>query len=142
MNFSPERTISPIHNGIDDNGPNFSPTKLPQISPTKKITPPRDIDALSNNKLSPSHRLSERFNGGGSPLQSFNSVMDRISPKNEKKVCLFLDPVILSFNYFCLYNFITRVTNSPISNPNWKHLNVNRKPSIKKLAVWKRSYVL
>ncbi|XP_067627088.1 EH domain-binding protein 1-like isoform X3 [Eurosta solidaginis] len=100
MNFSPERTISPIHNGIDDYGVpsvcNNSPTKAP-MSPTKKITPPRDVDALltttnSNNKLiSPSHRLSERFNnvtnnsGTNSPLQSFNAVMERISPKNDKR---------------------------------------------------------
>ncbi|XP_036333236.1 EH domain-binding protein 1 isoform X3 [Rhagoletis pomonella] len=100
MNFSPERTISPIHNGIEDYGVpslgNNSPTKVP-MSPTKKITPPRDVDALSattnsNSKmLSPSHRLSERFSngtsnsGGNSPLQSFNAVMERISPKNDKK---------------------------------------------------------
>ncbi|XP_053965700.1 homeobox protein 5 isoform X1 [Anastrepha ludens] len=100
MNFSPERTISPIHNGIEDYGVptvgSNSPTKVP-MSPSKKIKPPRDVDAIStttksNNKMmSPSHRLSERFSngtsksGGNSPLQSFNAVMERISPKNDKK---------------------------------------------------------
>nr|XP_036230303.1 EH domain-binding protein 1 isoform X7 [Bactrocera oleae]XP_036230304.1 EH domain-binding protein 1 isoform X7 [Bactrocera oleae]XP_036230305.1 EH domain-binding protein 1 isoform X7 [Bactrocera oleae]XP_036230306.1 EH domain-binding protein 1 isoform X7 [Bactrocera oleae]XP_036230307.1 EH domain-binding protein 1 isoform X7 [Bactrocera oleae] len=100
MNFSPERTISPIPNGIEDYGMpstgSNSPTKLP-MSPSKKITPPRDVDTLStttnsNSKLmSPSHRLSERFSNGtnnsgsNSPLQSFNAVMERISPKNDKK---------------------------------------------------------
>ncbi|XP_069965082.1 EH domain-binding protein 1 isoform X3 [Bactrocera oleae] len=100
MNFSPERTISPIPNGIEDYGMpstgSNSPTKLP-MSPSKKITPPRDVDTLStttnsNSKLmSPSHRLSERFSigtnnsGSNSPLQSFNAVMERISPKNDKK---------------------------------------------------------
>ncbi|XP_055908594.1 EH domain-binding protein 1-like protein 1 isoform X2 [Eupeodes corollae] len=57
------------------------------LSPTKKITPPRDIFKSSEDssyKLSPSHRLSER--NGNSPLQSFNSVLDRISPKSEKRV--------------------------------------------------------
>ncbi|XP_039953198.1 EH domain-binding protein 1 isoform X3 [Bactrocera tryoni] len=100
MNFSPERTISPIPNGIEDYGVpstgSNSPTKVP-MSPSKKITPPRDVDTLStttnsNSKLmSPSHRLSERFSNGtsnsgsNSPLQSFNAVMERISPKNDKK---------------------------------------------------------
>ncbi|XP_055857286.1 EH domain-binding protein 1 isoform X2 [Episyrphus balteatus] len=57
------------------------------LSPTKKITPPRDILKSSEDssyKLSPSHRLSER--NGNSPLQSFNSVLERISPKSEKRV--------------------------------------------------------
>ncbi|XP_020716644.1 EH domain-binding protein 1 isoform X3 [Ceratitis capitata] len=98
MNFSPERTISPIPNGIDEYGVPSSPTKMP-MSPSKKITPPRDVDASSapghttnsNSKMSPSHRLSERFSNGtsnsgnSSPLQSFNAVMERISPKNDKK---------------------------------------------------------
>lgn len=100
MNFSPERTISPIPNGIEDYGVpstgSNSPIKVP-MSPSKKITPPRDVDTLStttnsNSKLmSPSHRLSECFSNGtsnsgsNSPLQSFNAVMERISPKNDKK---------------------------------------------------------
>ncbi|XP_037942380.1 EH domain-binding protein 1-like isoform X2 [Teleopsis dalmanni] len=87
FNFSPERTISPIHNGVENysvrsGGSSNGSPKL-SLSPVKKITPPRDVDN-SNNKLSPSHRLSERYNGNNS-LQSFNVVIERISPNIEKK---------------------------------------------------------
>ncbi|XP_030368820.1 EH domain-binding protein 1 isoform X1 [Scaptodrosophila lebanonensis] len=83
FNYTPERTISPIPNGEEFFGD----------SPTKKITPPRDVSEQQQllqhgNKLSPSHRLSERYGNGsanGSPLHSFHAVMERISPKHEKR---------------------------------------------------------
>ncbi|KAH8253224.1 hypothetical protein KR032_004347 [Drosophila birchii] len=70
FNFSPERTISPIHNGADeffaDQGKKLEAKEQPG---------------------SPSHRLSDPKGMGvrGSPLQSFNAIVDRISPKNEKR---------------------------------------------------------
>ncbi|XP_065366847.1 EH domain-binding protein 1 isoform X2 [Calliphora vicina] len=82
-NFTSERTISPINNTLElDENVSTSPKQ--QLSPTKRITPPRDNDNSSSsiNKLSPSHRLS--LTNGGSTLQSFNNVMDRIAtPKTE-----------------------------------------------------------
>ncbi|XP_037888360.1 EH domain-binding protein 1 isoform X4 [Glossina fuscipes] len=97
-NFSSERTISPINNGPDDYEINTSTTSTnsteqnngspnASLSPTKKIIPLREIEH-SNSKSCPSHRLSneQRFtNGDNSSLQSFNAVIERISPKNEKK---------------------------------------------------------
>uniref|UniRef100_A0A1A9ZPD6 Calponin-homology (CH) domain-containing protein n=1 Tax=Glossina pallidipes TaxID=7398 RepID=A0A1A9ZPD6_GLOPL len=97
-NFSSERTISPINNGPDDYEINTSTTSTnsteqnngspnASLSPTKKIIPLREVEH-SNSKSCPSHRLSneQRFtNGDNSPLQSFNAVIERISPKNEKK---------------------------------------------------------
>ncbi|XP_061396077.1 EH domain-binding protein 1, partial [Musca vetustissima] len=103
-NFTSERTISPISNtldlddfGGDASAQQQSSPKAP-LSPTKRITPPRDNDSSSitttttttNSKLSPSHRLSLN-NGGGvggsgmaaTTLQSFNNVMDRLTPKSE-----------------------------------------------------------
>lgn len=101
-NFTSERTISPISNtlDLDDDGvavTTSSPKQTP-LSPTKRITPPRDNDSSNNSnssntnsKLSPSHRLSLTNGGGGggvggTALQSFNSVMDRLTPKNENMV--------------------------------------------------------
>ncbi|XP_073848661.1 eps15 homology domain containing protein-binding protein 1 isoform X6 [Musca autumnalis] len=105
-NFTSERTISPISNTLDldefadantqqqqQHQQSTSP-KAP-LSPTKRITPPRDNDSSSNttttttttnSKLSPSHRLSLNNGGSGSgttTLQSFNNVMDRLTPKSE-----------------------------------------------------------
>lgn len=92
--LSPERTISPINNldgflnrngGSKENSPVRTPNLLGD-----RITPPRDFSGSlrsttdqENNRNSPS-----RGKMGSSPLQSFNSVMDKISPKNEKKVRL------------------------------------------------------
>lgn len=89
-NFTTERTISPINNTLelDENNLTGSPKQhQQQLSPTKRITPPRDNDSSNSsiNKLSPSHRLS--LTNGGSTLQSFNNVMDRITtPKTENMV--------------------------------------------------------
>uniref|UniRef100_T1PK42 BMERB domain-containing protein n=1 Tax=Musca domestica TaxID=7370 RepID=T1PK42_MUSDO len=103
-NFTSERTISPISNTLDlddftvGGGGGESATQQHQsspkapLSPTKRITPPRDNDsssntttttATTNSKLSPSHRLSLTNGGGGTTLQSFNNVMDRLTPKSE-----------------------------------------------------------
>ncbi|KAH8401975.1 hypothetical protein KR009_008963 [Drosophila setifemur] len=69
FNFSPERTISPIHNGADE--------FFAEHGRKKDEKEPG----------SPSHRLSEPKGPGinGSPLQSFNAIVDRISPKHEKR---------------------------------------------------------
>lgn len=95
--LSPDRTISPINigggeeypfNSLSDKGPAMgggSPVKPLLISPSKnrdRITPPRDINKAGHD--SPSRKFERN---GNSPLQSFNSVLERISPKNEKKVC-------------------------------------------------------
>ncbi|XP_075165176.1 eps15 homology domain containing protein-binding protein 1 isoform X2 [Haematobia irritans] len=98
-NFTSERTISPISNTLDleefgNTGGNTNNSTSPKVplSPTKRITPPRDNDSSSNsnsintnNKLSPSHRLSLPNGGvlGGTTLQSFTNVMDRLTPKSE-----------------------------------------------------------
>ncbi|XP_017108363.2 EH domain-binding protein 1 isoform X5 [Drosophila bipectinata] len=66
FNFSQERTISPIHNGADEFFGDHS-KKSDEKEP-----------------VSPSHRLSDP-RVKGSPLQSFNGLVDRISPKHEKK---------------------------------------------------------
>lgn len=94
ITLSPERTISPI-NTTDGF---FGRTNSKDGSPVKqlgspRITPPRDVtshvikNGLSesdNNKRSSPSKRNER--NGNSPLQSFNSVLDRISPQREKKV--------------------------------------------------------
>ncbi|XP_033251571.1 EH domain-binding protein 1-like isoform X3 [Drosophila miranda] len=77
FNFSPERTISPIQNGSDD----FYFENLKKIDEAEP--------GSGGNKISPSHRLSNALSGGvninGSPLQSFNAIVDRISQKHEKR---------------------------------------------------------
>ncbi|KAH8384637.1 hypothetical protein KR093_003775 [Drosophila rubida] len=72
FNYTPERTISPIHNGSGNGGESYVDVS------TKKIAPSWD----KIEHTSPSHRLSD---ANASPLQSFNSVVDRISPKHEKR---------------------------------------------------------
>ncbi|BFG04768.1 EH domain-binding protein 1 [Drosophila madeirensis] len=70
FNFSPERTISPIQNGSEE----FYFENLKKLDETEP--------GSGGNKISPSHRLS---NVNGSPLQSFNAIVERISPKHEKR---------------------------------------------------------
>ncbi|SPP74796.1 EH domain-binding protein 1 isoform X5 [Drosophila guanche] len=70
FNFSPERTISPIQNGSEE----FYFENLKKVDETEP--------GSGGNKISPSHRLS---NVNGSPLQSFNAIVERISPKHEKR---------------------------------------------------------
>ncbi|XP_022226238.2 EH domain-binding protein 1 isoform X1 [Drosophila obscura] len=77
FNFSPERTISPIQNGSEE----FYFENLKKLDDSEP--------GSGGNKISPSHRLSNALSGGvnvnGSPLQSFNAIVDRISPKHEKR---------------------------------------------------------
>lgn len=103
ITLSPERTISPIntteglfntpiptsHNRNNKSKEN-SPSKQ-QSSGSPRNTPPRDMkngifepdNSSSSKKSSPSKRAERN---GNSPLQSFNSVLERISPQREKKV--------------------------------------------------------
>ncbi|XP_037712633.1 EH domain-binding protein 1 isoform X8 [Drosophila subpulchrella] len=64
-----ERTISPIHNGAEE----F------YLEQSKKLD--------AQEPSSPSHRLSglKGLGVNGSPLQSFNAIVDRVSPKHEKR---------------------------------------------------------
>ncbi|XP_060655550.1 EH domain-binding protein 1 isoform X5 [Drosophila nasuta] len=72
FNYTPERTISPIHNGSGNGGESYVDVSAKKIAPS--------WDKVEHT--SPSHRLSD---ANASPLQSFNSVVDRISPKHEKR---------------------------------------------------------
>ncbi|KPU76803.1 uncharacterized protein Dana_GF13432, isoform G [Drosophila ananassae] len=64
--FNFERTISPIHNGAEE----FFGDHVKKSDEKEPV--------------SPSHRLSDP-RVKGSPLQSFNGLVERISPKHEKK---------------------------------------------------------
>ncbi|XP_030557664.1 EH domain-binding protein 1 isoform X1 [Drosophila novamexicana] len=75
FNYTPERTISPIHNG-SSNGESYIDV------PSNKIALIREKPDHYVNHTSPSHKLSD---GNITPLQSFNAVVERISPKHEKK---------------------------------------------------------
>ncbi|GAB0090800.1 EH domain-binding protein 1 [Sergentomyia squamirostris] len=90
ITLSPERTISPINNmEFIYKSKENSPIRSGSISPIyrgERITPPRDSPLKSgfdkeNNCSSP---RSEK--NGNSPLQSFNSVLERISPQRERKL--------------------------------------------------------
>uniref|UniRef100_A0A1B0DLJ7 Uncharacterized protein n=1 Tax=Phlebotomus papatasi TaxID=29031 RepID=A0A1B0DLJ7_PHLPP len=91
ITLSPERTISPINNmefiyRSKENSPIRSGSMSPIYNRGDRITPPRDSPLKAgidreNNCSSP---RSEK--NGNSPLQSFNSVLDRISPQREKKL--------------------------------------------------------
>lgn len=90
ITLSPERTISPINTMdgfvFNKNNKEDSPIRI-----TDRITPPKDgfntsptkkiLDQIDSNRNSP-----VRKNRENSPLQSFNSLMDKISPKGENKV--------------------------------------------------------
>ncbi|XP_037033404.1 EH domain-binding protein 1-like isoform X1 [Bradysia coprophila] len=90
ITLSPERTISPINttDGFFPRPTNKDGSPVKQ-SNSPRITPPRDMiknglnESDNNKRTSPSKR-NER--NGNSPLQSFNSVLDRISPQREKKL--------------------------------------------------------
>lgn len=87
FNYTPERTISPIHNG--------SNSGEPYVDVSAKKLPP-SWDKVEHH-TSPSHRLND---ANASPLQSFNAVMDRISPKHEKRVSTHIFTVIICINLF------------------------------------------
>ncbi|XP_055692163.1 EH domain-binding protein 1 isoform X2 [Lutzomyia longipalpis] len=94
ITLSPERTISPINNmefiyRSKENSPIRGGSPIsPIYGRSDRITPPRDSPLKGgvgmdkeNNCSSP---RSEK--NGNSPLQSFNSVLERISPQREKKL--------------------------------------------------------
>ncbi|KAG4068181.1 hypothetical protein HA402_008822 [Bradysia odoriphaga] len=94
ITLSPERTISPINttDGFFTRPTNKDGSPVKQLN-SPRITPPRDITSQvlknglnesDNNKRSSPSKRNER--NGNSPLQSFNSVLDRISPQREKKL--------------------------------------------------------
>lgn len=98
ITLSPERTISPINTG--DSGQFFG-GKSKESSPVKlgsgggggaRVTPPRaesmDGSTMANSRRSSPTKSNSAERNGNSPLQSFNSVLDRISPQREKKVSM------------------------------------------------------
>ncbi|XP_017838922.1 EH domain-binding protein 1 isoform X2 [Drosophila busckii] len=58
-----------------------SPTKLKRLNITATSPKHNGSGGGGGNQMSPSHRFNER----NSPLQSFNAVVERISPKHEKR---------------------------------------------------------
>lgn len=95
ITLSPERTISPINNtdgfnftsNKSSNSKENSPTKQQRNnhSPSPRITPPRDVE--NNHSQSPNQNIVFNEKNGNSPtLQSFNSVLENLTPQHEKKV--------------------------------------------------------
>lgn len=93
ITLSPERTISPINNtdgftfghttNNKSNSKENSPSKQQQ---QKRITPPRDME--NNHSNSPNQNIVFSEKNGNSPsLQSFNAVLESLTPQHEKKVC-------------------------------------------------------
>lgn len=95
ITLSPERTISPINNA---DGFNFTSSNKSSNSkentPTKQkgnhnssphLSPPRDVE--NNHSTSPNQNIvfSER-NGNSPSLQSFNAVVESLSPQHDRKV--------------------------------------------------------
>ncbi|XP_059607944.1 EH domain-binding protein 1 [Phlebotomus argentipes] len=88
ITLSPERTISPINNmEFIYRSKENSPIRSGSISPIyrDRITPPRDSPLKSIDREN-NHSSPRNEKNGNSPLQSFNSVLDRISPQREKKL--------------------------------------------------------
>ncbi|XP_023171195.2 EH domain-binding protein 1 isoform X2 [Drosophila hydei] len=75
FNYTSELTISPIHNGSNSGESQDDVT-------SNKIASTGDKTVEHVIHTSPSHRLSD---GNLTPLQSFNAVVERISPKHEKR---------------------------------------------------------
>ncbi|EDW10863.1 EH domain-binding protein 1 isoform X7 [Drosophila mojavensis] len=75
FNFTSELTISPTPNGS-----NCGESHVDVIS--NQIASTRDKTVEHAIHMSPSHRLSD---GTLTPLQSFNAVVERISPKHERR---------------------------------------------------------
>ncbi|XP_017865702.1 PREDICTED: EH domain-binding protein 1 isoform X7 [Drosophila arizonae] len=75
FNFTSELTISPTPNGS-----NCGESHVDVIS--NQIASTRDKTIEHAIHMSPSHRLSD---GTLTPLQSFNAVVERISPKHERR---------------------------------------------------------
>uniref|UniRef100_A0A6B2E5H2 Putative ca2+-binding actin-bundling protein n=1 Tax=Phlebotomus kandelakii TaxID=1109342 RepID=A0A6B2E5H2_9DIPT len=91
ITLSPERTISPINNmefiyRSKENSPIRSGSISPIYSRGDRITPPRDSPLKACIDRENNHSSPRSEKNGNSPLQSFNSVLDRISPQREKKL--------------------------------------------------------
>lgn len=92
ITLSPERTISPINNtdtfsfGHTTNNKSNSKENSPSKQQQKRITPPRDME--NNHSNSPNQNIVFSEKNGNSPsLQSFNAVLESLTPQHEKKVC-------------------------------------------------------
>lgn len=83
ITLSPERTISPINTAAPDISSTGGLKSKKETSPGKRVSPPRP-DASQEGNSSRTSPARER----NSPLQSFNSVLERVSPQREKKVVL------------------------------------------------------
>lgn len=102
ITLSPERTISPINNtdgfnftsNKSSNSKENSPSKQKNNhSPSPRITPPRDVE--NNHSNSPNQNIVFSEKNGNSPtLQSFNSVLESLTPQHEKKVRLVIEILI------------------------------------------------
>lgn len=96
ITLSPERTISPINNADgfaftsnkSSNSKENSPSKTKSNhSSSPRITPPRDVE--NNHSNSPNQNIVFSEKNGNSPtLQSFNSVLESLTPQHDKKVKL------------------------------------------------------
>lgn len=91
ITLSPERTISPINNtdaftfGSTNNKSNSKENSPSKQQQQKRITPPRDME--NNHSNSPNQNIVFSEKNGNSPsLQSFNSVLESLTPQHEKKV--------------------------------------------------------
>lgn len=77
-------TLTPDRSPITGNdSKENSPTKN-GMAASSRLGGPRDSE---NNRNSPGHAVEK--NGNASSLQSFNSVLESISPQRERKVCYF-----------------------------------------------------
>lgn len=97
ITLSPERTISPINNvdgftftsNKSSNSKENSPSKQRNNATSNRITPPRDME--NNHSNSPNQNIVFNEKNGNSPtLQSFNAVLESLSPQHEKKVTICL----------------------------------------------------
>lgn len=94
ITLSPERTISPINNADGFGFASSKSSNSKENSPTKhksnhssppRVTPPRDAENNHSTSSNQNSVLSER-NGNSPSLQSFNSVVESLSPQHDKKV--------------------------------------------------------
>lgn len=122
ITLSPERTISPINNTASDAG--FAADRR-ETSPTKRVAPARTdsgdlVNGGGGSRTSPGKERN-------SPLQSFNSVLERVSPQREKKVCR------ISYTLNCLFMYFVCIVFSWSSyrtlKVSWRLWNANRSPS-------------
>lgn len=118
-----ERTISPIHNGAEEFYAEHA-KKLELKEPG-----------------SPSHRLSDP-----KVLQSFNAIVERVSPKHEKRVSLKHTISLLCLSsWFKLitnlshFRIVSRVTSCPTSIPSWRPWSGSRRLSTRRPAIWRPS---